>query len=797
MPSPIPGPPPLATSSSSGLVSTASQQFSGAKEFLGKIQQTGNPLGLASYTTGGLPAAASHVGGLVYNTTVSKIQFSNGSVWASLDAGVGSFVQTTGDTMTGQLTIVGAGLLVDSADNTLFVDAVNNRVGIGVGTPTTKLDIDGGQRLTGYLNLYTGTANTKIGVFDNGSSLLGIGYQANDFRLHLNSSADKFSFRVSAAGASLMELLGTGDLAVDTDTLYVDSVNNRVGVGTAAPGYPLSVAGVIHSSSGGFRFPDSSVQSTAFVAADYVAAAGDTMTGALAITGAGLTVDTDVLVVDAASNRVGVGTATPSVPLQVVGSTAGILVSGVTSGNTAIEIPSDSRLNLGSVSAYLVQDGGAVRVGGVGTGILLVAESRVVDYRSQGSNILFTQVMADNLLGNSPAVIFNTTSTYTTNKLLVSRNNGVERFSVQYDGTGNFAGGLIVDTNTLFVDAANNRVGIGTLTPSMTLEVNGSAHVGSSLSAQTITSNGDTIVSSNLTVDTNTFKVDATNNRVGIGTASPSLTFEILKTGGGNLTHMKVTDATVDGAVGVHGYVSQTANNAGITSVAGNYGQVDLSGNTGLTVGATGSSGEVYSSSSGTIASAYGVSGYVDMSGAGTITEMAALYAYTNARSSGTVTTNIGLAIDDQTGVGSTNYQIYSKGSDPFVVQSDGKVGIGTDTPTHMLEVVGDSKFGGQNTYHGVAGITAYAGGGQANAVALTGEVNFVDTVATTGDSVKLPTPAIGMRVVVFNLGANQTDVFPPTGVQIDALGTNNAYALNAGASREFWAYSATQWHSR
>ena len=31
----------------------------------------------------------------------------------------------------------------------------------------------------------------------------------------------------------------TGDLTVDTDTLKIDSTNNRVGIGIASPGYPL------------------------------------------------------------------------------------------------------------------------------------------------------------------------------------------------------------------------------------------------------------------------------------------------------------------------------------------------------------------------------------------------------------------------------------------------------------------------------------------------------------------------------------------------------------------------------
>ena len=39
-----------------------------------------------------------------------------------------------------------------------------------------------------------------------------------------------------------------GDLTVDTDTLYVDSTNNRVGIGTSSPGYPLHVVGSANGS---------------------------------------------------------------------------------------------------------------------------------------------------------------------------------------------------------------------------------------------------------------------------------------------------------------------------------------------------------------------------------------------------------------------------------------------------------------------------------------------------------------------------------------------------------------------
>ena len=77
--------------------------------------------------------------------------------------------------------------------------------------------------------------------------------------------------------------------------------------------------------------------------------------------------------------------------------------------------------------------------------------------------------------------------------------------------TGTFSGNLTVDTNTLFVDATNNKVGVGTITPTVELDVVGAGKI-----------------SGNLTVDTNTLFVDATNNRVGVGTVTPAVALDVV-----------------------------------------------------------------------------------------------------------------------------------------------------------------------------------------------------------------------------------------------------------------------------
>ena len=69
------------------------------------------------------------------------------------------------------------------------------------------------------------------------------------------------------------------------------------------------------------------------------------------------------------------------------------------------------------------------------------------------------------------------------------------------------------DSPTFVVDNANSRVGLGTASPSVPVDIV-----------------GDVKMSANLTVDTNTLVVDSSNNRVGVGTTSPDVTFEIADT---------------------------------------------------------------------------------------------------------------------------------------------------------------------------------------------------------------------------------------------------------------------------
>ncbi len=73
--------------------------------------------------------------------------------------------------------------------------------------------------------------------------------------------------------------------------------------------------------------------------------------------------------------------------------------------------------------------------------------------------------------------------------------------------------------------------------------------------------------------------------------------------------------------------------------------------------------------------------------------------------------------------------------------------------------------FISDNLYFGCErGITAHAGGGQADAYELTKQFNVITVCASANDSVKLPPPAMDNQIVVYNLSGETVKVYPQSG---------------------------------
>lgn len=93
-----------------------------------------------------------------------------------------------------------------------------------------------------------------------------------------------------------------------------------------------------------------------------------------------------------------------------------------------------------------------------------------------------------------------------------------------------------------------------------------------------------------------------------------------------------------------------------------------------------------------------------------------------------------------------------------------------------------------------VTGLTAHAGGTQAAALALTKAINNVTTVATAGDSVKLPASAAGLEITVANNGAASMQVYGAGTDTINGVATATGVAQLPGQVVVYTAAVAGNW---
>lgn len=90
-------------------------------------------------------------------------------------------------------------------------------------------------------------------------------------------------------------------------------------------------------------------------------------------------------------------------------------------------------------------------------------------------------------------------------------------------------------------------------------------------------------------------------------------------------------------------------------------------------------------------------------------------------------------------------------------------------------------------------GITATAGGVQADARQLTRSLNVLGTVATNADSVKLPTDRrVGDEIIIVNDGAANAQVFGAGTDTIDGVATGTGVVLTAAKRCSYYVASIT-----
>jgi len=249
-------------------------------------------------------------------------------------------VRKTGDSMTGSLTIslpnsggIFTPLTVTTAGNSLS----GRGTAFAFNVPQSASSILGGKITTAWGSL--GQTYISFGALNNvgtygevfrvdGRGFFGFNTPNPTSRLHVVSGTDSatsmLSLDTGTHGGTSFTVAGTAanestlDMAVyrggqyvsrfgvgSAGNLYLQPGGGSVGIGTTAPAYKLDVAGQVRSSSGGFVFPDGTVQTTA---------ASSSSTSSSGWTDVGPSVS-----LTNTAAKVGIGTTTPQSSLDVAG----------------------------------------------------------------------------------------------------------------------------------------------------------------------------------------------------------------------------------------------------------------------------------------------------------------------------------------------------------------------------------------------------------------------------------------------------------------------------------------------
>lgn len=304
-----------------------------------------------------------------------------------------------------------------------------------------------------------------------------------------------------------------GNATFDTTSLFVDSVNHRVGVGTITPAVPLDVVGAANISTS-------------------------------------LNVNTNQLVVDSATGFTGIAKTTPAAKLNIDGSvtSAGWIAAAAGIGIVYDASTLTDTTSSGTIAATYIHRLSAPTIAASNSTTLTQVATLRVDAPLAGTNLTFTNpayaawfsggnVRIDGFvgLGTVPAALFHISGTPSVPAWLI---NGIGLRFAAYTATDTTSSGTVAkvinhriaaatfaaSNTTTYTEAINlyiaNAVAAGT---NVTISNSYALYVeaGTSLFKGAVTG------TSTLTWDTNTLYVDATNHRLGVGTTSPAVLADI------------------------------------------------------------------------------------------------------------------------------------------------------------------------------------------------------------------------------------------------------------------------------
>ena len=289
-------------------------------------------------TNNAAPLSSFVAGMLVYNTATAGdvlpgFYVSNGSSWTKIDNQTSSTLYNSNGSIPASTTravTFGSGSNLNFDANTLYIDGDQNRVGIGTALPSTKLDVTGGQiRID---TDYTLTINRSDNFTHNSKSMshYGIGW--------FGDSWDNSGGTAWLSGYAGLKFFSNG-----TARMYITRGGN-VGIGNASPSEKLDVTGNIRFS--GALMPNNLAGTSGQVLTSAGSGAVPTWTTLAAAStlytvdgsipasttravsfgsASNLNFDSNTLYIDGDNSRIGIGTNSPTMVLNVKSTTADAL----------------------------------------------------------------------------------------------------------------------------------------------------------------------------------------------------------------------------------------------------------------------------------------------------------------------------------------------------------------------------------------------------------------------------------------------------------------------------------------